>query len=84
MNIWSFYPKTEKKFKRKEDAVNYALNADKPFKHTHGFGYKNPTTHNKPISKEDAIRIMTNNSMIDISEREDCIHLNTYSGMDMY
>ena len=66
------------------DAKDYILKTDKPLKYTHGLGYRGPTTHNKPIDKEEAIRIIDNGGFLDITEYDDYIHLNTYSDNDMW
>lgn len=85
MQLWSFYSNEHSKFADKQMAIDYALASGKPFKYTHGLGYRNPTTHNKPISLEEATKIMTEpGEWLDIDERDDCIHLNTYSSNDMW
>ena len=53
--------------------------------YTHGLGYRNPTIHKVDCSKEEAIEIFNKrSSMCDIDEYEDYIHLNTYSGNDLF
>ena len=44
--------------RNREDAKKHILETDKPLKYTHGLGYRGPSTHNKPIAKEEAIRII--------------------------
>lgn len=57
---------------------------DKELKYTYGLGYRNPTTHKKPIDKEEALRIVDTASLLDITEYEDWIHLNEFSSNDMW
>jgi hypothetical protein len=66
------------------DAKDYILKTDKPLKYTHGLGFRGPTTHNKPIDKEEAIRIIDKGDFLDITEYDNYIHLNTYSDNDMW
>ena len=70
--------------RNREDAKKHILETDKLLKYTHGLGYRGPSTHNKPISKEEAIRIIDKGDFLDITEYEDYIHLNTYSDNDMW
>ena len=76
----SFYDGTLDREKAKE----YVLASEKPLKHTCGFSYRNPTTHNKPITKEEAIKMIEEKDFLDITEREDYIHFNTYTANDMW
>ena len=57
---------------------------DKVLKYTYGLGYRNPTTNHKPISKKEAIEIIEKEGWLDITEYEDYIHLNAFSGNDMW
>ena len=68
----------------REIAKNTILTTSKPVKYTYGFGYRNPTTHNKPITKDEAVKIIETESLLDITEHEDYIHLNGYSENDMW
>ena len=65
-------------------AKEVIINTDKDLKYTYGFGYRNPTTHKKPIDKAEALKIVANESYLDITEYEDWIHLNGYSSNDMW
>ena len=78
----SFYDGTLDREKAKE----YVLASDKPVKHTCGFVSSNvvPTTYKKPITKEEAIKMIEDEGFLDIAEREDYIHFNTYTANDMY
>lgn len=76
----SFYDGTLNRAKAKEVITA----TDKPLKYTYGLGYRNPTTNRKPISKDEAIKIIDTKSLLDIREYEDYIHLNAYSDNDMF
>ena len=67
-----------------EKAKELVSKTNKIIKYTHGLGYRNPTTHLKPIGKEEAYNIIKNESWLDITEHEDYIHLNSFSGNDMW
>jgi len=68
----------------KEKLKEFIRETEKEIKYTHGLGYRGPTTHNKPISKEKALKIVENYGLLDAIEMEDYLHLNTYSGDDMW
>jgi hypothetical protein len=59
-------------------------NTDKELKYTYGLSFRRPSTHKKPISKEEALRIIDTQGMLDIDEYEDWIHLNAFSDNDMW
>lgn len=67
----------------RDKAKEIITNTTKTIKYTYGLGYRNPTTHRKPISKEEAIHIINTESLLDVTEFEDYIHLNAYSDNDM-
>ena len=52
--------------------------------YTYGLGYRNPTTHNAPRTKKEAIAIVKAGSLIDISFAENVISINEYSENDMW
>lgn len=52
--------------------------------YTYGLGYRNPTTYRQPISKEQAIEYVKRGGLLDISSNDEMIHLNEYSGNDMW
>lgn len=64
--------------------ADYILNTGKPILYTHGLSYRNPVIHNKPISKQRALEIMSKPELITINSNENAVYLNTYSGMDMW
>jgi hypothetical protein len=68
----------------REKAKQIILASEKPCKYTYGLGYRGPTTNNKPISKEEAMKIIDTQSLLDITERENDFHLNAYSDNDMW
>ena len=57
---------------------------DKEIKYTYGLSYRHPTTYKKPVSKEEAVRIVNKESLLDATEYDDYIHLNAFSGNDMW
>ena len=65
-------------------AKEIITNTDKELKYTYGLGYRRPTTHKKPIDKTEAFHIIDTESLLDITEYEDWIHLNAYSDNDMW
>lgn len=56
----------------------------RPLTYTHGLSFRNPTTHNVPLTKQRALDIVKNNSWLDVKATADKIHLNTYSENDMW
>lgn len=69
---------------RKEDLISFIENTDKNIEYTHGFAYRDPLTHNEPISKKEAVKIINEISSIEIEEEENRVHINTYSWNDMF
>lgn len=57
---------------------------NKEIVYTYGLGYRHPTTYRKPIGKYEAIRIINEESLLDATEEETCIHLNAYHINDMW
>lgn len=55
----------------------------KPIVYTYGLGYRNPTTYRVPITKEKAFEYL-DRCMIDITAETTCIHINEFSGNDMW
>lgn len=68
----------------RERLIEFIESTDKKIVYTYGLGYRNPTTYRKPISKEAAIKIAKNESLLDATEEAECLHLNAYSGNDMW
>ena len=73
----------EKKY-NKDRALALLHLSEKPIKYTHGLGYRGPSTHNQPITKDKALKIIKKESLIDITENEEDIHINTYSENDIW
>lgn len=67
----------------KEQAIEFVKTTEKPFKYTYGLGYRKPSIHNMPISREDALSHM-GKCMVDMEEYENYVHINRYSEMDMW
>ena len=65
-------------------AKAFILTSQKPCIYTHGLGYRGPSTHRVPISTDRALQIIENECLLDITEEDKAIHLNTYSGNDMW
>ena len=41
----------------RDEAKEVIINTDKDLKYTYGLGYRNPTTHKKPIDKAEAFAL---------------------------
>lgn len=68
----------------REVLIKFIENYKKPIKFTYGLGYRNPTTHNKLIAKEEALEIAEKESFLDAREDEECLQLNAYSANDLF
>lgn len=68
----------------KEEALNLLETTDKPIKFTYGLAYRNPTTYKVPMTREDAIKTLSSNGLVDMQEFEDYVHVNKYSENDMW
>lgn len=68
----------------KEEIISLVEKTDKPFVYTYGLAYRNPTTHRKPMSKEEAVNKVKSNGMIDITEEAEVIHIEEFSENDMW
>lgn len=80
-HLYSFM---ERKYGTKEEAEEIIKDTDKEVLYTHGLGYRNPTIHKVPISKEEAINKLYENSLVDVDEYDEYIHVNSFSGNDMW
>lgn len=65
-----------------EELFAYLRNTNKQIKYTHGLGYRHPTIDNVPIAAEEAIAEFERYGVADVTEFDDYIHVNTYSGCD--
>lgn len=68
----------------REEAIAAIKKENKPCVYTYGLRYRNPTTKDVYITKEEAIEIINKESLLDITEYEDRFDLNAYSGNDMW
>lgn len=68
----------------REKAIKTIVMTKKPCTYTFGLRYRNPTTKDVYITKEEAIEIVKKESLLDIKEYEDRIDLNAYSSNDMW
>lgn len=74
----------QEKTYNKDRALALLHLSEKPIKYTHGLGYRGPSIHNQPITKDKALEIIEKESLIHIRENEGYIHINTYSGNDLF
>lgn len=68
----------------KEEIIKLVENTSKPFVYTYGLAYRNPTNYRFSMSKEDAIKKVKSNGMIDITEEAEVIHIEEFSENDMW
>lgn len=68
----------------REKLKEFIKNTNKPIQFTYGFKSKSPTTLNKPISKEAALRMAETLSPLDAYESKEVLDLQTYSANDMW
>lgn len=66
------------------ELIEFVKNTEKPIKYTYGLSYRHPTTYKVPVTKERAVEIINTQSLLDADEYEDYLHLNAYSGNDMW
>lgn len=76
----SFYNKTLNRTRLME----FIGNTNKPIVYTYGYESKHPTTHRVPKTKAEALSIIAEESLLDATEEETCIHLNAFSSNDMW
>lgn len=68
----------------KDEIINLIANTNKPCKFTYGYTWKNPTTYKVPMTREDAIKKINSNGLIDVEVYDDYIHINEFSDNDMW
>lgn len=56
----------------------------RPLYYTFGLEYRNPKTHNKPVSKTEAEKLIRNGGFTEVSAYEDGIYINQYHENDMF
>lgn len=64
--------------------VGFITTYQKPIFYTYGLKYRNPTTYNKLITREKAIKIVEAETLLDANEFNDGLYLNAYSTNDMF
>ena len=67
----------------KEEAIELIKNTNKKFVYTYGLTYRNPTTYRVPITRDKALDY-AKSSIVDITEEDNVIHINRYSGNDLF
>lgn len=78
----SFYdPKDRKTI---DEIVAFIKATNKPIKYTCGLGYRNPTTKDEPVTKEQILNIILEESTYDIKEYEDFVRVNTFMSGDLW
>lgn len=68
----------------REKLIKFISDTDKPIRYTVGFSYRNPTTNKVLIDKDTAIKIAKEESLLDATENEEYLHLNSYTANDMW
>lgn len=76
----SFYDRTLDRIKAKA----IILKSKRPITYTYGLAYRNPTTYHVPKTMEEAFEIIDTEGLLDITFSTNEIHLNAYSGNDMW
>ena len=66
------------------EACKYIKLDERPVLYTHGISYRNPAIYKKPISKEEALKILKRANILDISTHDGYIYLHTYDESDMW
>ena len=64
--------------------IAFIESTDKTILYTYGLEYRDPTINKRPISKDEAIRIVNDEGLLDATETEDHLHLNAFSDNDMW
>lgn len=68
----------------KEEARALLETTDKKILYTHGLKFRNPATKDVPVTNEKALELFDGNSTCDVTEHEDYVDLNAYSGNDLW
>lgn len=69
----------------RDEVIEKLSVTDKVIKYTFGLGFRNPTIHKVVISNEEAVeKFKSNSGMCDVTEYDDWIHLNEFSGNDLW
>lgn len=67
-----------------EELIEIIKNTNKPIVYTYGLKFRRPLTLEVPITKEQAIEYIKNDSRTDATEYFDRLDLNQYGSNDMY
>lgn len=70
--------------KTDQEIREFIKNTNKPLVYTYGYAWKSPTTYRVPIDKEEALKRIERNSLTDITEEDEVIHINQFSENDMW
>ena len=81
---YSFYTSEPPHSTPREVADYFMKHTTKQIKYTDGLKFRGPTTCEKPISHEEAMRIWSRNGMFDVREHEDWVDFQEVSGNDMW
>gem|GEM_PF-1300603 len=68
----------------REELKKFIQETEKPIRYTYGLKFRNPTTRDVPVSKEEALKIVDRENLLDATEYRDYLDLNAYSGNDMW
>lgn len=68
----------------KDVLIDNVISAGKPILYTFGYTWKHPTIYKRPVSVEKAISIIEKEDFLDATEYVDHIHLNAFSGNDLW
>ena len=81
---YSFYSHEAPHSTSYEIADYFMRHTTKQIKYTYGLKFRGPTTFEKPISHEEAMRIWSKNGMFDVREYDDWVDFQEVSGNDMW
>lgn len=68
----------------KDEMVAFMKRTKKPFVYTCGLAYRHPTIYRVPIGRKTAIENLLGSRLVDVTEEADCVHVNTFTGNDMW
>ena len=67
----------------KDEAIELIRTTDKELRYTYGLLYRNPTTKKVLVSREKALEYASD-SIVDITEYADYVHINRFSSNDLF
>lgn len=68
----------------RDEAKRYIRESGKPCRYTSGLEYRNPTTNKAPVTYERACELIDRKSWVNVVDRGDYIHINSYEENDMW